>query len=205
MSQLKLQVYKDVHSDGKARNSVFAKLNGSDIDVLFLEYSSSDKVLYKGKKVELNSFFQTLIRDRKKINVKDALASVDLFPRLNKSDAKPNLVDIAEQAIYNGVQVFVCDFCPEDALAKIRKEYQKNAQESWLVQPTGLKVRDEFAGALIGQLIAEGPFAKPAILWGANHFDADDGYKKGLCDIIIDAFDDNRHKGKRSLVEQVII
>lgn len=202
-----LLALRDVHSKSTARTAVIDLILSGKVKVLFIEWPHNARGIYKGKEISLNDLLMKCFREGITRDLSVELNDGSFFAGL-ASDASPTIIEITAFALSHGVQVFACDLDVDTTIDIIKKDPTLNGGltvlESWAFQATGLKVRDEFAGKLIGDLLCEGPHPTGRLmLWGSNHFDKDQAeneivpFKEGLGTIIENAYNSNKHLGSR--------
>jgi hypothetical protein len=175
----------DVHSSPLARVTARNLINKGLVQRFFIEWNTDaegrDKKLLNNVLAKLvGASFETVMTELK-----------NGYFRGLSGDAKPNLPELAALAASRGAQVVAMDMDPKKVIDAIEEDEALHqggmVSMSWLFGPTGLKVRDEFAGSQIARFLLEGPQTTGRLmLWGANHFEPDGDFKKGLADIIRD-------------------
>jgi hypothetical protein len=206
----------DVHSKTTARVKAQELIAAGLVKRFFIEWSSAAK----GKDGLLNNVFSAIHQAHEsgkkapylsKLDVADPeaieeyLRGGQYFKGMAK-DKEPGLPTLAALAASKGAQVVAMDLDKAAGMLALKKLYEEKGwgavQESFLFQASGLKVRDEYAGSEIAKFLIEGPDTTGRLMmWGANHFDADEDFKKGLGDII----QDYRHQRMKNRTVKVLV
>ncbi|CAE7366420.1 unnamed protein product, partial [Symbiodinium pilosum] len=182
-----LAAVHDVHSRATARALVYEQIQHGHVQRLFVEYAHNDH----GEDGDLNSFMykkHLSIQSGQAVDASELAEEIrrkGYFGRLNQHDASPGLVELAAFALSRGAQVIAADLSLEETLEEVRKYNEWPVghpnSETNAAGETGLKFRDEFAAKRIAQYLIQGPDGPGRLmLWGANHFQAIEGFKDRL-------------------------